>query len=101
MKTGGPICCGAAHFPRNGPRNFTEYLGERLEMNSRGEKIKEGHCEKRKLERKIIMKTKLLKSIARCFLFACALAILIAAVEMGTPRTAQAGKAGEFVAWAC
>lgn len=35
------------------------------------------------------MKTKLLKSITSCFLFACALAILIATMALGTPATAQ------------
>lgn len=35
------------------------------------------------------MKTKLLKSITSCFLFACALASLIATMALGTPAIAQ------------
>lgn len=37
------------------------------------------------------MKTKLLKSITSCFLFACALASLIATMALGTSSTARAG----------
>src|SRR5437870_3192659 len=47
-----------------------------------------------KLERKIIMKTKLLKSITGCFLLVCALASLIATMTLGTPATARAATDG-------
>jgi hypothetical protein len=47
-----------------------------------------------KLEGKIIMKTKLLKSITSCFLFVCALVSLIATVALGTSATAQAAADG-------
>jgi hypothetical protein len=57
-------------------------------------KIKEGHNEKRKLERKMIMKTKLLKSITGYFLFVCALASLVATMTLGTPATARAAADG-------
>jgi hypothetical protein len=48
----------------------------------------------KKLERKIIMKTKLLKSITGCFLFVCALASLMATMTLGTPATARAAVDG-------
>src|SRR5439155_23308654 len=54
----------------------------------------EGQNEKRKLERKIIMKTKLLKRITGCFLFVCALASLIATMAPGTSATARAAADG-------
>jgi hypothetical protein len=40
------------------------------------------------------MKTKLLKSITRWFLFVCALAILVATMTLGTPATARAATDG-------
>jgi hypothetical protein len=48
-----------------------------------------GQNKKRKLMKEItLMKTKLVKRITSCFLFACALASLIATMALGTPATA-------------
>src|SRR6266403_3581020 len=48
-----------------------------------------GQNKKRKLMKEItLMKTKLVKRITSCFLFACALASLIATMALGTPVTA-------------
>jgi hypothetical protein len=48
-----------------------------------------GQNKKRKLMKEItLMKTKLVKRITSCFLFACALASLIATIALGTPVTA-------------
>ena len=69
----------------------------RPEMTPREEKIKEGHNEKRKLERKIIMKKNLLKRITGCFLFVCALASLVATITLGIPATARAAAEGRRV----
>src|SRR5437879_5764892 len=44
----------------------------------------------KEIRKKIIMKTKLLKSITGCFLFVCALASLIATMTLGTSSTARA-----------
>jgi hypothetical protein len=66
-------------------------------MTPREEKIKEGHNEKRKLERKIIMKKNLLKRITGCFLFVCALASLVATITLGIPATARAAAEGRRV----
>ena len=44
----------------------------------------------RKLERRMIMKTKLVKSITSYLLFACALVCLVAVIAMGTSGTAAA-----------
>jgi hypothetical protein len=48
-----------------------------------------GQNKKRKLMKEItLMKTKLVKRLTSCFLFACALASLIATMALGTPATA-------------
>src|SRR6266480_2929990 len=54
------------------------------------EKLKEGHNEKRKVERKIIMKTKLTKIIMSSLAFACALVCFAVTMAPGTPATAPA-----------
>src|SRR5947199_10274414 len=59
------------------------------------EKLKEGHNEKRKVERKIIMKTKLTKIIMSSLAFACALVCLVAVIAPGTPATARAAADGQ------
>jgi hypothetical protein len=58
-------------------------------MTPHDEKIKEGHNnEKLKQKETTMMKTKLIKKIGSCSLFACALASLIATVPLGTSATA-------------
>ena len=59
------------------------------------EKLKEGHNEKRKVERKIIMKTKLTKIIMSSLAFACALVCLVAVIAPGTSATARAAADGQ------
>ena len=54
------------------------------------EKLKEGHNEKRKVERKIIMKTKLTKIIMSSLAFACALVCLAVTMAPGTSAPARA-----------
>ena len=54
------------------------------------EKLKEGHNEKRKVERKIIMKTKLTKIIMSSLAFACALVCFVAVIAPGTSAPARA-----------
>ena len=49
----------------------------------------------RKLERRMIMKTKFVKSITSYLLFACALVCLVAAMALGTPATAGAAADGQ------
>jgi hypothetical protein len=56
---------------------------------SQGE-VTEGQNKKRKLERRMIMKTKLVKSITSYLLFACALVSLVAAMALGTSGIASA-----------
>jgi len=58
------------------------------------EKLKEGHNEKRKVERKIIMKTKLTKIIMSSLAFACALVCLAVTMAPGTSATARAAADG-------
>jgi hypothetical protein len=48
-----------------------------------------------KSERRIIMNTKLVKSITSYFLFACALVSLVAAIALGTSATAGAAADGQ------
>src|SRR5207248_6012158 len=62
------------------------------------EKIKEGHNEKRKLERRMIMKTKLVKSITSYLLFACALVSLVAAMALGPSATGGGAPTGQVSA---
>src|SRR2546430_1000108 len=62
----------------------------RPELIPHEEKLKEGHNEKRKLERKIIMKTKLTKIIMSSLAFACALVCLVAVIAPGTSAPARA-----------
>jgi hypothetical protein len=64
--------------------------------------VTEDENKKRKLERRMIMKTKLVKSITSYLLFACALASLVAAMALGTSATARAAAdARKFAVWAC
>jgi len=63
-------------------------------MTPHEEKINEGHNEKRKLERNIIMKTKLTKIIMTSLAFACALVCFVAVIAPGTSATAQAAADG-------
>jgi hypothetical protein len=45
VKTGGRICCGAAHFPRNLAPDFLQYMVERPEVTSHEGKPKKAKQE--------------------------------------------------------
>jgi hypothetical protein len=76
------------NFSRKESKNFTQYLSEWPEMIFSQREVTEGQNKKRKLERRMIMKTKLVKRITSYLLFACALVSLVAAMALGTPATA-------------
>ncbi|PYJ66592.1 MAG: hypothetical protein DME76_16625 [Verrucomicrobia bacterium] len=81
---------GRFHISHNLVAVSVLYIGERPENDSLTTRSHRRPKQERKLERRIIMKTKLLKSITSCFLFACALASLIASMALGTSATARA-----------
>jgi hypothetical protein len=87
------VICGLQkfpNFPRKESKNFTQYTSERPEMTTQWQGIKEGQNKKKKLERRMTMKTKLVKNITSYLLFACALVSLVVAMAPGTSTTARA-----------
>jgi hypothetical protein len=72
-------------FPRNELANLAEYLSERPEMSSHGEKSKKAKTRK---ETKI-MKTKLIKTTMSSLSFACALVSLVTAMALGPSGVAS------------
>src|SRR5206468_12465324 len=69
--------------PKSGEKRY-----ERPEVTPHDEKPMTATTTKTKQKETTIMKTKLVKRIASCSLFACALASLIATVPLGTSATA-------------
>src|SRR5437870_9323578 len=79
----------AARFPETFSPKSGEKRNERPQMTPHDEKPMTATTTKTKQKETTMMKTKLVKRIASCSLFACALASLIATVPLGTSATAR------------
>jgi hypothetical protein len=79
------VICGFPNFPRNARPNPTEYLSERPEMSSHGEKSRKAKTTKGNT----LMKAKLVKSRMASLVVACALVTMVAATATAEGGTLQ------------